>query len=104
MTRPAKRSPRTQRINMCLTEQERIELEAIAAREDRDLGYLATWFLTWGIQQYKSLNATLVELNNTKVVREQMSRKRATERLVLREEAQTINEQLSGPSPERKRA
>jgi hypothetical protein len=104
MRRPRSADPKTERVNMCLTVTLRNELERIAEREDRDLGYLATWFVEWGIQQYQTLDASLVELQTTRVVRDKVIHKRAEKRLVLREEAARQHEKLRGSSPERKRA
>jgi hypothetical protein len=101
----AKANPRkTQRLNLCITREDREALEEIAEREDRELGYLAGWFLQWGIRQYRSAGASLVTLKNTKIARDKQMKKQAEQRLVLREEAQREHEQLSGSSPERKRA
>jgi hypothetical protein len=104
MKRPRTLTPKTERINMCVTVHDRADLEMIAAREDRDLGYLATWFVQWGIEQYKTLSATLVELGSTRVVRDKVIRKRAEERLILREEVATKYAKHPRSSPERKRA
>ncbi len=104
MKRPRVKAPKTERINLCLTRTDREALESIARREDRNLGYLATWFVEWGIDHYRKLGISLVELNNAKVVRGKLLRKRAAERLGLREEAHSLHEELSGSSPERKRA
>jgi hypothetical protein len=95
---------KTERINLCLTREDREKLAKIAQREDRNLGYLATWFVEWGINLYSKLGVSLVELKDTKVVRDKDLRKRAEQRLMLREEAHSLNEELSGSSPERKRA
>lgn len=104
MKRSRDKAPKTERINLCLTREDREELARIAQREDRNLGYLATWFVEWGIDQYSKLGISLVELKDTKVVRDKLVRKRAEQRLMLREEAHGLDEELSGSSPERKRA
>jgi hypothetical protein len=98
------KAPKTERINLCLTRADREALESIAVREDRDLGYLASWFVEWGIDHYRKLGISLVELSSVKVVREKLVRRRAAERLILREEAHRLHEEISESSPERKRA
>ena len=102
--RPCKSGLKTERINLCLTRADREALNAIALVEDRNLGYLATWFVEWGIERYRELGISLVELKGTKIVRDKLVRKRAAMRLALREEAQSSHEELSESSPERKRA
>jgi hypothetical protein len=89
---------------VCLTRKERLHLESIASREDRDLGYLCSWFIEWGIAQYMSLGLSLVDLANTKMVRDKLARKWAEERLSLREEARRLDETNSDSSTERRRA
>jgi hypothetical protein len=104
MKRSREKAPKTERINLCLTPVDREALEAIARREDRNPGYLATWFVEWGILHYSKLGISLVELKGAKVVRDKFVRKQAERRLVLREEAHGLHEEISGSSPERKRA
>lgn len=104
MKRTRNNTPKTERINLCLTRADREALEVIARREDRNLGYLATWFVEWGIDQYTKLGISLADLRSTKVIRDKLVRKRAEVRLTLREEAQSLHEELSESSPERKRA
>ena len=89
---------------MCITQADRTALEQIARREDRDLGYLAGWFLQWGIEQYLAVGASLVTLKSTKVVRDKQIRKDASERLVLRKEAQFEDEQITRATRQKKRA
>jgi hypothetical protein len=98
------KAPKTERINLCLTRDDREALENIAQREDRDLGYLAAWFVEWGIEHYQKLGISLVELSSVKVVREKLVRRRAAERLVLREEARRLHEETSESSPKRQQA
>ncbi len=104
MKRSRTNAPKTERINLCLTRADSEALAAIARREDRPLGYLATWFVEWGIDHYAKLGISLVELKNAKVIRDKLVRKRAGERLTLREEAHRLHEEISGSSPERKQA
>ncbi len=104
MKRHISKTPKTERINLCLTRADREALEAIAQREDRNLGYLATWFVQWGIDHYRKLGISLVELKNRKLMGERLVRKRAEDRLTLRKEAHRSHEELSDSSPERKRA
>lgn len=104
MKRRRAKAPKTERINLCLTRADREALEGIARREDRDLGYLASWFVEWGIEHYQKLGISLVELSSVKVVREKLVRRRAAERLVLREEARRLHEETSESSPESKQA
>lgn len=99
-----KRDPKTERINLCLRRKDREHLESIARREDRDLGYLCSWFVEWGMEQYEKLGLSLVELKDVKVVRDKLVQKWVKERLALRGEAQRLHEELSDSSSERKRA
>jgi hypothetical protein len=104
MRRSKPNAAKTERINLCLTESEREALEQIAEREDRELGYLASWFVQWGIRQYVSAGASLVALRQLKVARLKEIQKQSAERLVLREEAQRENEAVSDRAGEKKRA
>ena len=97
-------APKTERVNLCLRRADREKLQAIAVREDRDLGYLCSWFVEWGMEQYEKLNSSLVELKDAQMVRKP-ARRRAEERLSLREEAQRLHDQPHGSATEtRKRA
>lgn len=104
MARPRKQEAKTERINLCLRQSERAKLDILAEREDRDLGYLCSWLVEWGLVQYETLGLSLVELKEARVVRDKVLRKRSEERLNLRQEAHRRHEELSGGSPERKRA
>lgn len=79
-------------------------LEVIARREDRDLGYLCSWFVEWGMEQYAKLGLSLVELRDTEMVIGKLRKNRAEHRLNLREEAQNLHEESHGSSPERRHA
>lgn len=104
MGRTQKRDVKSERINLCLRRTDRLKLEEIAQLEDRDLGYLCSWFVEWGMEQYQNSGLSLTQLRSTKLVREKLRAKHAEQRLTLRVEAQRSNEELSGSSPERKRA
>jgi hypothetical protein len=92
MTQARAKSPKTERINLCITAEDRRSLEWIAEREDRDLGYLAAWFLRWGMEHYLASDATLVTLrdsmSNGKGKGKGRIEQQAQWRLGLREEAQ----------------
>lgn len=94
---------KSERINLCLTPEERKILEEIARREDRDLGYLAAWFVRWGLEHYQKLDASLVTLKSTQLVRLEAVNKQAQRRLFLREEAAHDAESQEA-TPEKKRA
>lgn len=104
MSRNDHSAPKTERINLCLRREDRLKLEAIAQREDRDLGYLCAWFVEWGMEQYANLGLSLPDLRDIHLVRDRLARKSAAARLDLRREAQHLDEENSGSSPERKRA
>lgn len=94
MRRPAKKQNKTERLNLCLTEESRRALEIIAEREDRDLGYLASWFLQWGILQYRDTGLSLVELRHIKIILKKEISSQARKRLELREEATREHEEF----------
>lgn len=86
---------------MCLRLEDRKRLEAIAAVEDRDLGYVCSWFVEWGMELYVKLGVSLRDLKELEISPDKTMQKRAAERLKLREEAQGSHEKLPG-TPERK--
>lgn len=102
MSRP-RTAPRTERLNLCLSAEDRKALALIAERERRDMGYVASSFVEWAIQQYLAVGANLVSLWEAEVVRDERIAKNAKARLVLRQEAQRQNE-LVPESQQRKRA
>lgn len=67
------------------------------------MGYVASSFVEWAIQQYLAVGANLVSLWEAEVVRDERIAKNAKARLVLRQEAQRQNE-LAPESEQRKRA
>jgi hypothetical protein len=78
------------------------QLKKIAAIEDRDCGYLASWFLSWGIEQYLRLGNSLVALKPLRVVPNKQLLKHARTRLALREEVARLD--AENATPERRRA
>lgn len=105
MSRPSKPKPlaRSERLNLCLTSEDRKALEIIAKREDRDLGYTAAWFVTWGIKQYLTVGASLVYLSESKTVHDDDLAKRAQARLVLRRQAHAQHENVPDVGEKEKR-
>jgi hypothetical protein len=92
-----------------MTLEDRKMLEDIASREDRDLGYIATWFLRWGMDQYRSLGGSLVTMRTIQLVSDEKAVDRqAVIRLRLREEAHAKYDQATSEShreaKEKKRA
>ena len=92
----------SERINLSVTKEERALLEKIAGVEDREVTYLAAWFMRWALQQYQNLDMTLMEMRNADYDNlDRGSRVRARIRLKLREGVATNNHV---PEIERKRA
>ena len=109
MKRPQRKPGKTERLNVCITRLERKALEELSRREDRDLGYLAGWFLEWGLQQYLTVGASLRDLRRGKIVMPdspEHDQRMARLRVQLREEAARApdEENQTVPSRERKRA
>lgn len=61
---------RSERINLSLTKQERKKLGEIAAKEDRDMGYIGAWMIRWGIDMYEQFGgASIVNLADMELYR-----------------------------------
>ena len=104
MSRARIKPTKTERLNLCLTRADREALEFVAEREDRDLGYVAGWFLRWGIEQYRLRGGSLVDLKSTKIEGAKKVKRYTRERLALREEAQREHEESAEGAHEKKRA
>lgn len=86
MAYPPRAAAKKERLNICLTRALRKDLEIIAKRENRDLGYTAAWFVEWGMRQYFHLNtpgSSFIALAHSQTT---FDPEKA--RIVLREEAQ----------------
>jgi len=57
MEKPAKLK-RTERLNISLTKPEMAAIMLLAQQEDRDPGYIATFFVRWGLRQYREMDGT----------------------------------------------
>lgn len=88
----ARTEVRSERLNLFLTKGDRQALRLIAQREDRDAGYVASWLVHWGIEQYESLHVSLVEMKAIHLYSELDVTEKARIRLELRREAQKANE------------
>ena len=51
---------RSERFNLSLTKGERRKLEEIAAKEDRDMSYIAAWMIRWAIDMYDQFGGTSI--------------------------------------------
>lgn len=103
MSRPKQIAPRTERLNLCLTPEDRKALGLIAERERRDVGYVASSFVEWAIQQYLAVGANLVSLWEAQVIRDERIARNAKARLVLRQEAHRQHESVPNAGQERQR-
>lgn len=96
--------PRTERLNLCLSMEDRKAIGLIAERERRDIGYVASLLVEWAIEQYAIVGASFPALWESKAVRDANLIKKSRERLVLRREAQYLNESVPKLEKQKRRA
>lgn len=101
MAYPPRAATKKERLNICLTRELRKNLEIIAKRESRDLGYTAAWFVEWGVRQYLYLNTpgkSFITLAHSQTT---FDPEKA--RIVLREEANRAHAENVPQSKKQKR-
>jgi hypothetical protein len=90
-------------LNVCLTPAEYQRIKAIAAVEDRDIGYIAARLMNWAVDQYVRTSGSLVRLQYCKAVMDENFEARVRARLKLRQEV-TGDDRAHAELPARKRA
>lgn len=85
----------TERINLSLTTKERHKLEKVGEREDREITYIAAWFVRWGLERYEELGLTLTDLKNAQYVDVEARAVNArTKKLRLRKQREKLEQDL----------
>lgn len=80
------------RVNVTMSKEEHALLEHIAEIEDRQVGYVAVFFMRWGLRQYKNLGMTLMQMKNADCFDDVKASKITSKiRLKLREEMSATN-------------